>query len=332
MRLQHYFLAIACILLGDQLAWSQQLASTTPPTIVPQEYSAMSDSIYAHAVNPTHAIGCTENCVEPVCAPWYENLSLFAGLDGSKQPQDFGVNANLGGQVHANLGLPVWQEYGLGVQLGTTYIATGNAVQVYELIGQSTGRTQSYTTVGLFQRTDSGWAWGAVYDFLYEDSYDHFNLGQWRTRLSYDLSPVNQIGITANFAAQDDVGTFANTPVRLKPITQGNLFWRRFWESGTQTTFWVGLAEEHGENNAALGPSDQQSNPFLFGADFLAPLNDHWALYGEANLIMPADTGTVDAFLGIVWTPGVKSRNARRTAFSPLLPVAAPTSFSVDLE
>jgi hypothetical protein len=32
----------------------------------------------------------------------FENLSLFAGLDGSKQPQDLGINANMGLRLAAN--------------------------------------------------------------------------------------------------------------------------------------------------------------------------------------------------------------------------------------
>jgi hypothetical protein len=41
-----------------------------------------------------------------------ENLSLFGGLEGSKQPQDFGVNAHFGGRFHANMGLPLLPECG----------------------------------------------------------------------------------------------------------------------------------------------------------------------------------------------------------------------------
>jgi hypothetical protein len=34
----------------------------------------------------------------------FENLSVFAGLDGSKQPQDLGINANMGLRLSANWG------------------------------------------------------------------------------------------------------------------------------------------------------------------------------------------------------------------------------------
>ncbi len=53
-----------------------------------------------------------------------------------KQPQDFGVNANLGGQASFNWGVPLLSSYGLGMQLGSGVTATSNAVRVYELLGE----------------------------------------------------------------------------------------------------------------------------------------------------------------------------------------------------
>jgi hypothetical protein len=79
------------------------------------------------------------------------------------------------------------------------------------------------------------------------------------------------------------------------------------------------------------GFSPPQEETVLLGADIYVPLNDYLALYGESNLMMPADTGAVDAFLGVELFPAGNASLRRRTRFSPLLPVAASTSFSVDL-
>lgn len=272
---------------------------------------------------------CCDCC--PDAGGWFDELTFFGGIDGSKQPQDFGVNANLGGQAHVNWGLPVSHELGLGLQVGQGIVATDNAVRVYELLGEATDRFQSYTTVGLFQRTDSGFSWGFAYDWLEEDSFDNFSLSQWRLRGAYDIAPCDQIGVTANISSSGDDGTFGATPVRLRAIDQGNLFWRHWWPTGVQTTAWGGIAGEHGENNAVTGPSPSFGNSFLMGADILAPLNNYFAIYGETNLIFPADSGTVDAFLGLQFYPGGGALRARRGRYSPLLPVASPTSFSTDL-
>ncbi|TWT99984.1 hypothetical protein Pla108_09280 [Botrimarina colliarenosi] len=280
--------------------------------------------------------GCSPECAD-ACGGgtgWFDELTFFGGIDGSKQPQDFGVNANLGGQAHANWGLPLSERLGLGLQIGQTLVASDNAVRVQELLGESTTRFQSYTTLGLFQRTDSGFSWGFTHDWLNEDSYDQFSLQQWRVRAAYDVSACDQFGITANIASGGDTGVY-NSPtpatVRLEAIDQGHLYWRHWWPTGVQTTAWGGIAWGHGEDNVVTGASPRFGDSFLMGADILAPLNNYLAIYGETNLIFPADSGTVDAFLGIQFYPGGRVKCARRGQFSPLLPVATPTSFSTDL-
>lgn len=262
----------------------------------------------------------------------WEETTLLAALDGSKQPQDFGVNANLGGQAAINTAFPVFEAWGIGVQAGSSIIASSNAVRVYELLGEETGRTQSFTTLGVFQRTDSGFGWGFVHDFLYEKSFESFQLGQWRVRGSYLFNPRNEVGVNAAFRSNSDTGVFgASTPVTLRPIDQGSVYLRHYWKTGAQTTGWFGIADEHSENNAVTGPSASKNNPFLFGADVLMPLTSSLAIYGETNIIMPSDTGTVDAFLGIQWYPGGNVFRARRGRYSPMMSLASPTTFSVDL-
>ncbi len=261
-----------------------------------------------------------------------DELTFLFAIDGSKQPQDFGVNANLGGNASMNLGIPIFEEYGIGAQVGTGITASANAVRVFELLGESAGRTQSFTTLGFFQRRDNGFSWGFVHDFLYEKSFDTFQLGQWRIRGSYLLTSNNELGVTASLNSYSDRGRFgASTPVVLSPIEQGSLYYRRFWGTGAQTTAWFGIADKHGENNAITGPSPAMKIPFLFGADLMMPLSASLAIYGETNMIMPSDTGSVDAFLGVQWFPGGRAFRARRGRFSPIMSLASPTSFAVDL-
>ncbi len=301
---------------GDTMQLERETASSTQPPIAQSHYGA----IPKLSAMPTRTAGLLDE------------ISFLFAVDGSKQPQDFGVNANLGGHTSVNWGVPVFKEFGIGAQLGTGFTASSNAVRVYELLGESTGRTQSFTTVGLFQRTDSGLAWGFVHDFLSEKSFDTFHLGQWRIRGSYILSSNNEIGVTSSLHSYSDDGIFGtSTPVTLSPIEQGSLYYRHFWGTGAQTTAWFGIADKHGENNAVTGPSPAKHNPFLFGADVMMPLTASLAIYGETNMITPSDTGTVDAFLGVQWFPSKRAFSARRGSFCPLMPLAAPTSFAVDL-
>lgn len=260
------------------------------------------------------------------------DFSLFMGLSGSKQTQDFGVNANFGGQASVNLGVPLVPSLGISAQLGTGVVSTGNAVQVFELLGETSDRFQSFTTIGLFQRLENGFSWGFAHDYLFQESFDEFSLSQWRIAGEFALTPVDRVGVTAMLESTSASGTFAGTTlVTLTPITQGKVYWRHFWDTGAQTTTWIGIADEHGEDNAVTGPGVDQDNQFLFGSDLLMPLTDQISVYGEANIIFPVDTGAIDAFLGFQWRPR-GSAIARRGKQSPLLPLASPATFTVDLD
>jgi hypothetical protein len=267
--------------------------------------------------------GCT-------CRELFENVSFFGGLDGSKQPQDFGVNAEFGGRASVNWGIPLVQSIGLGAQVGTALDATGDAVQVMQKTIDEEGRTQSYTTVGLFQRTECGFNWGVAYDFLREDYYDTFSLGQWRLDVSYQFTPCTSFGIWSAISDRGDSGHYATIPVTLAPISQANLYWGQTWNGGVQTMIWGGWADGHGQANAVLGDGVRIENPFVFGAQLFVPLSDKWAIFGQGNFITPASSGTVDSYLGFAFYPfgGCRSATSR---FAPLQTVAAPTNFAVDL-
>ncbi|MDA1014682.1 MAG: hypothetical protein O3A00_09555 [Planctomycetota bacterium] len=290
--------------------------------------------------DPTAPPPQMETCDECRCGSncrtsWYENLSVFIGLEGSKQPQEFGVNAHFGGRTSVNWGIPLF--HGLGLQVGTAITYTDNAVQVFERVGEVSGRSQNYTTVGLFQRTDFGLTWGAAYDFLFQDYYSEVHLGQWRMKIGQELGQDDEFGLKFALPQRNDNAGVFIYPVTLKPIAQGSAYWRHSWESGTQTILWLGMAEGFGQRNLAFealfGDSRARAadERFLFGAEIHAPLNDHFAIFGQANFILPADTGTVDAFLGIVYHFGGGARRAKQRQFAPAFEVANSTSFSVDL-
>ena len=71
------------------------------------------------------------------CPSLFDEITFLFAIDGSKQPQDFGVNANLGGNASVNWGFPVFKEFGIGAQFGTGVTSSANAVRVFELLGES---------------------------------------------------------------------------------------------------------------------------------------------------------------------------------------------------
>ena len=265
---------------------------------------------------------------------FYEGGTLLAsfGPDGAKQPQDFGANAHLGVGVGLSYSAPLFEDRGIGFQIGTRATFTGNAVQVFEILGESKDRFQSFTTVGIFQRLNNGISYGATYDFLTQESFDNFTLGQWRVRASADITPVDELGVTLNFSSRSDTGLFNSTLVELEPIEQLHVYLKHRWESGVITSLWVGVADAHSEENVITGTLPRKTNPVLFGAEFHAPLNQWLAIYGETNLIMPADTGAVDAYLGLEFAPrGSRRSRSKQNRFRALLPVASNPSFTNDL-
>ncbi len=194
----------------------------------------------------------------------WDNLSIFAGLEGSKQPQDYGVNAHFGGRVFANLGLPLCDHIGLGLQIGSSINCTDNAVQVYDRLGEASGRSQGFTTVGVFQRLDNGLVWAAAWDFLHQNYFDQTNLSQARGRIGWQIGN-EEIGIRAQVSHDSDRAFFLGAvPVVLEPVSQGALYWARTWENAARTTLWLGIAESHSECNVAfealLMPPDPTSD------------------------------------------------------------------------
>lgn len=260
-----------------------------------------------------------------------ENLSFFVGLDGSKQPQDLGVNAHMGGRAHMNIGFALQEELGIGMQLGTGINYHDFAVGAVEAIEGTGERFQSFTTIGVFQRTAGSWKWGFAYDFLAENYYEGINLSQWRGTVSRELTDNDEFGVWFTVSDRGDSATFNTTPVFLETIGQANAFWRHTWASGAETSFWIGAAEPHGEEIILFPVADPTGVQIVYGADLHVPLNDRLAIFGEANFITPSDSGTVDAYLGMIYYPWGDAPSGRSRCFAPLLPVANNPTFSVDL-
>lgn len=267
----------------------------------------------------------------PAPTAWLENLSLFGGLDGAKEPEDLGVNAHFGYRVALNWGVPLWEDAGLGLQAGTAINRTENAVRVFHAIGGPLARTQSFTTVGLFQRTDMGLRWGAVYDFRHDDYYGSLDFGQVRGQIGYAFTPADEVGAWGTLRTNGSPLLVNGNVMDLRPIDQVNLFWRHVWADQQVTRAWVGVAQSHGRFLLVAPGEGPVRHPIALGADVHLPLSDYVAIFGEAQFITPNDTGTVTATFGIAFYPGGGARRAGTNAFAPLMPLANSPSFAVDL-
>ncbi len=311
--------ALSFFALHYQFAWGAVTHSSSNAEL------CCDDSLFSY--DSQENLACDEFDFDYRCAEDRQSWTGFFGIDGSKQPQDLGVNAHLGGRVAIQYGRLLDEDFGFGLQVGTAIHGSANAVQVTERIQGTTDRFQSFSTLGFFQRLESGWSWAGGYDMLYQDYYDQSWLGQWRMQANRRVSEWDEFGIGMAIGLHDDQASFLNDAIQLKPLDYGRLSWRRYWKTQTYTSAWIGIAESHSETNVALGDFPAAGRQFLFGADLRAPLNGFMAIYGEANFLMPSNTGAVDAFLGIEFT----SRRRRTVgASSPLLPLAGNPSFIID--
>src|SRR5262249_30607043 len=189
------------------------------------------------------------------------------------------------------------------------------AVRVLRGIDGTRDRTQSFTTVGIFQRSDVGINWGVGYDFLFESYYQDFNVGQWRGQVGYCITGDDEVGVWGTLRDHGHTGAVKDQPFHLRPIDQANLFWRHVWGNETVTRMWVGLADEHGRFVFVAPGNTPVHHPVVFGADVYVPLSDRLALFGEANFITPNDTGTVTATFGFAFYPGCGAKQASRSRF-----------------
>ena len=103
-------------------------------------------------------------------------------------------------------------------------------------------------------------------------------------------------------------------------------------EGRTQYFATVGVCESHGQEVLVFPQDDQTSAMPILGARVMCPLSDDWSLDGETNLMMPADSGTVDAFLSFAFYPGGNAMRQKLTHFRPLLSIGGGLTFSVDLD
>jgi hypothetical protein len=273
---------------------------------------------------------CGPDCDDPcpyarpcdgICIPRHriEETSLFLGPQGFKGPLDFGRNGNFGthegvnfaGQFGRWLGL-AWLD--IGYQVGATFVQSdfsGNSV----FGSQSKERDQQFITSGLYRRAfhGQGFQFGAVYDYLHDNYYFKYNVGQVRAELSYLTCCGHEIGFWGAFHARRGQAFLpgAATPSTLQTIDMYNLFYRYNFRDGSQSRIWAGGTGNKGG---------------VLGADFRVVLANRWDLMGAVNYLIPAQGGgTLGAAheawgmgMNLVWYPGRRPRGNHNSPYRAL--------------
>lgn len=284
-----------------------------------------------HGTGPCGPIRETLQGKQPPVNPYRENLSFFHGLSTAHEPIDLGINSRFGYRFHLHWGLPLVEEFRLGLHLGVGYNYGNNMQRTFRLIGLDGEIHQTFFTAGLFQRNER-MNWEIAWDFRADDYYEHFNASQWRGLVSYNLNAHNEVGVWGTYRDRSDSGRVGATVFNVRAMNQVNFFWKHTWDMQIVTTLWAGFADQHGKLTLG-GPIEGDVHcPFSFGGDLFVPLSDKLAIVGEAKYITPNDSGTVVATLGIAWYPGGRPATQVRSPFSPLLPTASNASFTLDAQ
>lgn len=247
----------------------------------------------------------------------WRNFNEFSGVQAFKGPVDRGVNGNFGFQKGVNWANPLWDDLGLGFQLGGL-IALSDFDGGAGIVNH--GRDQYFVTSGLFHRPrcNQGWQGGAVLDFLHDQFYVDMNLWQVRFEISY-LFREHEVGVWSSVHANSDTkpapASFNQANTTWQANDQYNLFYRRRFANGGIGRMWIGLT-----NFADI----------MFGGDATAPLSERWAIQASYNYLAPSLNPTIPNAIketwgiqiALVWYPDCKVPSACFNPYRPLFNVA----------
>jgi len=279
------------------------------------------DSCGQHVCGPDCEDGC--NWVRPcdgICIPRHriDETAFFIGPQAFKGPIDHGVNGNFGvhegvsfaGQFGRWLGIG---DLGIGYQVGATFVQSdfsGNSV-----VGiQNKERDQQFITAGLFRRAykGHGFQYGAVYDYLHDNYYTKFNVGQVRAELSYLNGCGHELGFWGAFHAKPGTGFVGPVLATFQTIDMYNLFYRYTLSNGSQGRVWAGATGNKGG---------------VLGADFRIVITNQWDFMGAINYLIPSQgSGAAGGFsheawgmgINLVWYPGRRRCGTHNTPYRAL--------------
>lgn len=131
--------------------------------------------------------------------------------------------------------------------------------------------------------------------------------------------------------AKTSMGSVILAALYSKCASPSPIFWTPYGPTQSVNTAWPGVTDKHGELIFAIPGNDSRDHPFVFSAKLHVPLDDNIGIFGEANLMTPNDSGTVTAFLGMVYYPSNRVTTTLRTPCAPFLPLANNRNFALDV-
>jgi hypothetical protein len=274
-------------------------------------------------------------CCRPLCAllcgPWWDewcqDLSIYSGEQSFVGPVDQGVNANFGFHEGINWGSPLWDEIGLGAQIGIE--ADQSDLSGIFSADTTHSRRQYFFTAGLFHTPECacGWQGGLVWDYLNDNSLDDFTVSQLRGDLSYVFN-CNEIGFWFTAGVSDKTLVSSNnfngirSTVTYSAIDLYAFYFGHKFCNGAEGRVWGGWT------GGGMGG--------LFGGDFSVPLSDQLSLDTTFNYripnSLPNDAVPIESWnlgISVVWRPWHHGCGECCDPYRPLFDVANNGTFMV---
>jgi len=278
-------------------------------------------------------------CAMADCGKWYQNTSVFSGVEAYKGIGDTTLPPNFATGYMNSAGFVNGLNTGIALGDHKLRAQVGGSYGVYDLKGRDTsvpGQTenQGFLTAGVFKRSDVNanerLSYGVVYDQLIANNWglgaDNLVLGQIRGITGLAANSCNEVGFWG--AIHTNSQPLNSNPTQtVEAINQGNLFWSHNYSMGARSMVYAGLTD-----HSSIGS-------WTTGTQFAAPLTNRISLYGNSGFMFPsASKGAIGSnellwsiSCGLSYSFGGKavSRNISGQCGTPLLPVANNGSFFV---
>jgi hypothetical protein len=256
----------------------------------------------------------------------FRDFTLYAGVQGFKDPADLGENGDFGFHEGVNWGMPLWGCSGVGIQLGAEIDHSDLAPEA-TVFGDH--RNQYFLTGGVFYRPirECGWQGGVVWDYLDDEFYDSVKVGQIRGNLSYVID-------WSEFGFEFAAGVHSETVNTLPPfddIGRGSVY----TPTDLYTLYYGRRLANGGEFKIYGGVANHLGG--IVGSNLDIAISDSFSLEGDFSYVIANRVATgdipgesVNLAFSLVWHPGCHARDTFDSAYRPLFNVADNSTFVVN--
>jgi len=269
--------------------------------------------------------GCARPCIT-IC---FDNLEIYAGVQGFTGPMNRGGTGSFGFNEGLNWGFPLPFTCGsFGGQIGMR--ATQSNLSGAEFTDSI--RNQIFMTGGVFRRVDWGMQGGVVLDYMSQDWYSATDLLQMRGEASWVFPCMHELG----FWFTSGTGEHTAESELLQPRINRTL---EAWESTDLFAFFYRRRfEETNGAEARWSAGFSGDGDGYIGADIHIPVGTNWALDTNFAYLIPHEASgsagngyaqeSWNIGINVVWYPGCQNF-CGPDYFRPLFRVADNGTFMV---